>query len=112
MRRTLAWLAGALGVAGLVRGLRQRPRPLPELGPDPRAEALKRRLDEARPLASQPVEEADAAETPVDEAPDPPSRTRADVHAQARTAIEEMRRGGAGPGTGADADSDPAQGGH
>ena len=100
MSRTLAWLAGALGVAGLVRALRRRPRPLPEVGPDPRAAELRRRLDEAKPLAAEPVEESEAAETPVDEAPDPPpARTREDVHAKARAAIDEMRRSGedAGP---------------
>ena len=101
MARPLAWLAGALGLAGLVKALRRQPRALPDTGrPDPRAEELKRRLDEAKPLAAEPVDEAEAAETPVDEAPDPPpARTREDVHAKARAAIDEMRRSGedAGP---------------
>lgn len=99
MRRTLAWLAGALGIAGALRALRHRPQPLSEAGPDPRVEELKRRLEEAKPLAAE-QDEADAAETPVDEAPDPPpaARTREDVHARARAAIEEMRRSGADEG--------------
>jgi hypothetical protein len=93
----LAWLAGALGLAGLAKALRQRPQQAPEPGPDPRAEELRRRLEEAKPLAEEPVDEADAAETPIDRAPDPPpARTREDVHAQARAAVEEMRGSGAG----------------
>jgi hypothetical protein len=89
----LAWLAGALGVAGLAKALRQRPQPVPEAGPDPRAEELRRRLEESKPLAEEP---GDDAETPVDEAPDPPpARTREDVHAKARAAIDEMKRSGA-----------------
>lgn len=96
MRRTLAWLAGALGAAGAARALRRRQQPLPEAGPDPRADELRRRLAEAQPLAAEP-DEADALETPVDEAPDPPptAATREDVHARARAAIEEMRASGA-----------------
>src|SRR4051812_25547018 len=94
MRRMLAWLAGAAGVVGLLRARRRHAEPVPEIGPDPRAEELRRRLEEAKPLAAQP-DEADAADTPVDEAPDPmpaPEERRADVHARARAAIEEMRR--------------------
>ena len=98
MARFVAWLAGALGIAGLVRALRRRPQPPPAIGPDPRAEELRRRLEEAKPLAAEPVDEADAAETPVDEAPDPPPAvTREDVHARARAAIDEMRRSGEQP---------------
>lgn len=98
MRRTLAWLVGALGIAGAVRALRNRPRPALEPGPDPRAEELKRRLEEAKPVAVEP-DQADAADTPVDAAPDPPAATsREDVHARARAAIEEMRSSGADEG--------------
>lgn len=97
MRRTLAWLAGALGIAGAVRALRSHPRHAVETGPDPRVEELKRRLEEAKPLAGEP-DEADAAETPIDRAPDPPATSRADVHARARAAIDEMRRSGVDEG--------------
>lgn len=97
----MAWLAGALGIAGLVRAFRRQPepfaQPLPEPGPDPRADELRRRLDEAKPLAAEPLDEADAAETTVDRAPDPPPApppTREDVHARARAAIDQMRRSG------------------
>lgn len=107
MRRTLAWLAGALGIAGIVRALRQRPQRVLEAGPDPRAEELKRRLDEAKPLAAE-VDEADAADTPVDAAADPPAgRSREDVHARARAAIDEMRRSGTDEG--GDAAGEPAR---
>jgi hypothetical protein len=96
MRKLLAWLAGAAGVVGLLRARRRQPEPLPEVGPDPRAEELRRRLDEAKPLAVEP-DEADAADTPVDAAPDPApaaptEERRAEVHAKARAAIDEMRR--------------------
>jgi hypothetical protein len=97
----LAWLAGALGLAGLAKALRQRPQQAPEPGPDPRAEELRRRLEETKPLAAEPVEEADAAEVPVDEAPDPApvrARTREDVHAQARAAIREIESSAADEG--------------
>jgi hypothetical protein len=98
MRRRLAWLVGGLGIAGLVRALRRRPQPVVGAGPDPRAEELKRRLDEVKPLAAE-VDEAEAAETPVDAAPDPPPATsRGDVHGRARAAIDEMRRSGSDEG--------------
>jgi hypothetical protein len=89
--RLLAWLAGALGVAGVAKALRQRPQPEAEPGPDPRAEELRRRLDEARSAAVEPIDEAPA--------PAPaPARTREGVHAQARAAIDEMKRSGADEG--------------
>jgi hypothetical protein len=98
MRRRLAWLVGGLGIAGLVRALSRRPQPVLEAGPDRRAEELKRRLDEAKPLAAE-VDEADAAETTVDAAADPPpTPSRGDVHGRARAAIDEMRRSGADEG--------------
>jgi hypothetical protein len=98
MRRMLAWLAGAAGVIGLVRARLVRARrsgsdPAPEVGSDPRADELRRRLAEAKPLAAAEPDEADAADTPVDEAPDPaPDERRAEVHARAQAAIDEMRR--------------------
>jgi hypothetical protein len=102
----LAWLAGALGIAGLVKALRQRPQTLPQARPDPRAEELRRRLEETRTIAAQPVEQADAAELPVDEVPDPaPARTREDVHAKARAAIRDMQ--GSGGDEGGDAVGEP-----
>ena len=110
MRRMLAWLAGAAGVVGLLRARRRRSQFVPEAGPDPRAEELRRRLEEAKPLAEP--DEAEAAETPVDEAADPapapaPDERRADVHARARAAIDEMRRSGTDEG--GDAGGEPAR---
>jgi hypothetical protein len=100
--RILAWVAGALGLAGLAKALSGRTAPtLPQAGPDPRAEELRRRLEEAKPLAQQPVEEADAPELPVDAVPDPEParpRTREDVHAKAQAAIREMKSSGADEG--------------
>jgi hypothetical protein len=89
MRRSLAWLAGALGLAGAYKALKTRPEPLPQEGPDPRAEELRKRLEEAKP-ALDAREEDEAGETPVDEAPDLEARRR-DVHDRARAAIDEMR---------------------
>jgi hypothetical protein len=93
MKRPLAWLAGALGLAGAYRALRQRPAPAPAPvaeGPDPRAEELRQRLDEAKPLVEEREQERfEAGEQPVDEA-DPEAKRR-DVHDRARAAIDEMR---------------------
>lgn len=91
MRSRTAWL-GALGVAGaaIYRKLRRAGEPVP--GPDPRAEELRRKLDESRPLVEE-REEFEAAETPVDQADtgDVTDR-RAAVHERGRAAAEQMRR--------------------
>jgi hypothetical protein len=91
MRSRTAWL-GALGVAGaaVYRALRRQP--APELAPDPRAEELRRKLDESRPLVDE-REEFEAAETPVDQADagDVADRREA-VHERGRAAAEQMRR--------------------
>jgi hypothetical protein len=86
-----AWLAGFAGGAALYRFFKRTPVPVaPRREPDP-AEALKAKLAEAR-SAGDGREEAEAGETPVDEAADPDvdARRRA-VHEQARSAIDEMR---------------------
>lgn len=111
MRRSLAWLAGALGLAGAYKALKghEQAAPAPvaepseegpageeaaEEQPDPRAEELRQRLEEAKPLVAG-REEDEAGETPVDRAPDPaprnPEEKRRDVHERARAAIDEMR---------------------
>jgi hypothetical protein len=90
MRSRTAWL-GALGVAGaaVYRAIRRQPAPLPEL--DLRAEELRRKLDESRPLVDE-REEFEAAETPVDQADAGDVADRRDaVHERARAAAEEMR---------------------
>jgi hypothetical protein len=96
--RILAWLAGAIGLAGLAKALRTRPQPLPESGPDPRADELRRRLEQPAEPEPEPA--------PVVEEPAAP-RTREDVHAQARAAIAEMNASGADDG--GDAGGEPAR---
>ena len=85
MRNRAAWIAGALGAAGVAyRTLRRRPSP----AADPRADELRRKLDESKPIAEE-REEFEAGETPVDEVS--LEDRRADVHARGRAAAEEMR---------------------
>jgi len=92
VRSRMAWLGGALGVAGAAayRALRRRPVPVPPA--DPRAEELRQRLDESRALVGE-REEFESAETPVDQAEpaDVTDRRRA-VHERGRAAAEQMRR--------------------
>ncbi len=90
MRARTAWLAGAAGAAiAVYRKL--RPTPAPPLAPadDPRAEELRRKLEESRTVVEEQHEEAASPETPVDEV-DVESR-RAAVHERARAATDEMR---------------------
>ena len=72
----------------------RRPAPVsppPEPEVDPRAEALRAKLEESRAVVDE-REEFEAAETPVDEA-DPDERRRR-VHEAGRAAVEEMRASG------------------
>jgi hypothetical protein len=88
----MAWLGGAIGVAGAAayRALRRRPAPVPAA--DPRADELRQRLDESRALVDE-REEFESAETPVDQAEpaDVADRRRA-VHERGRAAADQMRR--------------------
>jgi hypothetical protein len=90
MRARIAWLAGAVTVAGAAtyKRLRRRQPPPAE---DPRAEELRRKLDESRPLVEE-REEFESAETPVDaaEPPEVADRRKA-VHERGRAAAEEMQ---------------------
>ena len=91
VKRMLVWIAGAVGIAALVRHFKQRSAPAPAAA-DP-ADDLKRKLEEAREAADD-RDEFDAAEgQPVDEVE--PARSvaerRADVHEQARDALAEMK---------------------
>jgi hypothetical protein len=97
MRKALVLLAGgaALG-AGLVRVLRRGPRVHQELdtGPDPRADELRTRLEEAREIVSE-RDEAEEGETPVDEAEpagEDLAERRRKVHAEGHAVAGEMRR--------------------
>ena len=90
MRARTAWLAGAAGAAiAVYRTLRPSPAPSPEPTDDPRAEELRRKLEESRTVAEEQHEDVASPETPVDEA-DVESR-RAAVHERARAAADEMR---------------------
>ena len=75
MKRLLALLLGGLGLRALLR--RHKPAPL---GPSP-ADDLRAKLDEAR------VEEPVPGPEPAPEAGD----RRADVHARARAAMDELK---------------------
>jgi hypothetical protein len=93
MRARTAWLAGAAGAAiAAYRKFRRPPAGPPAPVEDPRAEELRRKLDESRDLEADRVE-VEAAETPVDQAEpaEVPDR-RAAVHERGRAAAEEMRR--------------------
>ena len=94
--RILPWLAGGLGLAGLAKALRRRPEPLTDSGPDPRADELRRRLEQPAEAEPEPAVEEPAA-----------PRTREDVHAKARAAIAEMNASGADDG--GDAGGEPAR---
>ena len=88
MRARTAWLAGAAGAAiAVYRKLRPPPAPVP--ADDPRAEELRRKLEESRTVVEEQHEEAASPEVPVDDA-DVESR-RAAVHERARAATDEMR---------------------
>jgi hypothetical protein len=90
VRARTAWLAGAAGAAiAAYRKLRPAPAAAPVPTDDPRAEELRRKLEESRTVADEQHEEAASPETPVDEA-DVESR-RAAVHERARAATDEMR---------------------
>ena len=100
MSRRFALLTGgiAVGLAALWRMIRRRPPGWVELEPvDPRAEELRRKIDESRPVVEE-REEFEAAETPVDavdvpeEASDDPAERRKAVHAEGRSAVERMQQ--------------------
>jgi hypothetical protein len=98
MNRRLAFLTGGIAVAAaaLWRVLRQRPREWAEVEApvDPRAEELRRRLDESRAVVDD-RDEFEGAETTVDQAEpvqDPSDRRRA-VHAEGRAVVDRMRGG-------------------
>ena len=97
MRRGLAWLAGALGLAALLR-LRGRSRGTFERRDSDPADELRARLEQARDTPDD-RDEFDAAEGqpvnevggPVEEPRSIEERRRA-IHEQAQEALGEMRR--------------------
>jgi hypothetical protein len=85
VRNRAAWIAGALGAAGVAyRTLRRRPSP----AADPRADELRRKLDESKPLVEE-REQFESGETPVDEAT--LEEKRAALHEQGQAAVREMK---------------------
>lgn len=90
VRARIAWLAGAAGAGVAVyRKLRRVPAP----AEDPRAEELRRKLDESRTIVEE-REEFESAETPVDEVTGPDAEVedrRKAVHERGRATAEEMR---------------------
>jgi hypothetical protein len=112
VRRLLAWIGGVLGGIAAWRYFRRRseavapqaPQAPPVAEADPRAEALRAKLDEAReaepeveagPEAPEEQEASSAAEPepePEPEVADPEERRRS-VHDHGRAALEEMRAG-------------------
>jgi hypothetical protein len=89
MRNRTAWLAGALGAAGVAyRALRRRPQP----AADPRADELRRKLDESKPLVGE-RDEFESGETAVDQAePATLEEKRAAVRERGQAAAREMKR--------------------
>jgi hypothetical protein len=89
MRNRTAWLAGALGAAGVAyRALRRRPQPTV----DPRADDLRRKLDESKPLVGE-RDEFESGETAVDQAePARLEEKRAAVRERGQAAAREMKR--------------------
>jgi hypothetical protein len=92
MRNRLAWTAGVLGAAGVAyRALRRRGNDPERTPPDPRADELRRKLDESKPLVAE-RDEFEGAETTIDEAePSSVDEKRASAHERGRAAVDEMR---------------------
>jgi hypothetical protein len=94
--RRLAITTGgiALALAAIWRRIRRRPPGWVEIEPvDPRAEELRRRLEESRPVIEE-REEFEAAETTVDtveSVPDDPEARRKAVHTEGRSAVDRMK---------------------
>ena len=94
MRRLYGWVAGLVGIAAAARYLARRsraatPPPAPATTQADPAEALRRKLDEARtePSAPPPPDPPAAEEAPRETL----DERRARVHAKAEAAIAEMQ---------------------
>ena len=91
MKRPPAWLLGAFALLGF---LRRRREPAAAPPADPRAEELRRKLEESRTIVEE-RDEFEAAELTVDlaePAPEDPESRRRAVHESARATVEQMRR--------------------
>jgi len=99
VKRTLAWLAGIVGIAALGRWLSQH-RHQPESVEEPTtdaadpAEELRRRLGEQRQQSDPEPGQEDIANSPAAAVDETLEERRARVHAKAREAIEAMDDGG------------------
>jgi hypothetical protein len=86
MRSRLAWLLGAIGVAGLIAYLRRKRRPEPSELPEAGADELRRTLEQSRQAADRldesPAEPAEASGKLANQ--------RQDVHERGRSALDEM----------------------
>ena len=82
MRHPFPLLLGTFALLGFLRSRKQRTE-----RPDPRADELRRRLEESRSIVEE-RDEFESAETPVDRAVE---ERRREVHDEARAAIDEMR---------------------
>jgi hypothetical protein len=97
MRHLFAWLLGGFALFGF---LRRRHGPPPEEvddGPDPRAEALRRKLEESRARGDERGEETDVAHVAEPwaieavPAPEDPEARRRAVHEAGREIADRMR---------------------
>jgi hypothetical protein len=91
VKRPLAWLLGGFALFGFLRRRRE-----PAAVSDPRAEELRRKLEESRSIV-QERDEFEVGETPVDQAeptPVDPTQRRRDVHEEGRAAVKRMREAG------------------
>jgi hypothetical protein len=96
VRNRSAWIAATLGaVAGVALRVFQRRRaPEPEPPADPRADELRRKLDESKPIVDERAE-FESGETSVDEAAALDEK-RASVHERGQAAARQMRDPNAG----------------
>ena len=88
MRNRAAWIAGALGAAGVAyRALRRQPKQ----AADPRADELRRKLDESKPLVEE-REQFESGETTVDTVDSATlDEKRAALHERGQAAAREMK---------------------
>jgi hypothetical protein len=88
VRNRAAWIAGALGAAGVAyRALRRQSKP----AADPRADELRRKLGDSKQLVEE-REQFESGETPVDEVePATLEGKRAAVHERGHEAARQMR---------------------
>jgi len=88
VRNRAAWIAGAHGAAGVAsRALRRQPKP----AADPRADELRRKLDDSKQLVEE-REQFESGETPVDEVEAATLEgKRAALHERSHEAARQMR---------------------